>query len=157
MINIQAQMKELFGNSCLAYCYAYISCKHKYAGEPTPQMLTSEVLHGWYAGYITDTGYVSKPVEYWNGMQSSKFGRIKDIVKVPIKALSELPTEGSWIVKYKKSVTEDSWIVEYKKSVTDEASHFVVATRSQVIFDPSGKSNTVRIGVPVSYRKLVWV
>lgn len=144
MKNIQAMMKELFGNSCLAYCYAYISCKHKYNSEPTPQILTSEVLHGWYAGYITDTGYVSKPVEYWNGMQSSKFGRIKDIVKVPIKALSELSTE-------------DSWIVEYKKSATDEASHFVVATRSQVIFDPSGDSNTVRIGAPVSYRKLVWV
>ena len=142
MINIQAQMKELFGNSCLAYCYAYISRKHKCPLEPTPKVLTSEVLHGWYGGYIDNDGYVSKPVEYWNGMQSSKLDWIKDIVKVPIKALSELPAEGSWIV-------------EYKKSATDEASHFVVATRSQVMFDPSGDSNTVRIGAPVSYRKLV--
>ena len=140
MINIQARMKELFGNSCLAYCYASLA-QHNTSDI---EALTRSVLEGWYAGHITDNGYVSKPVEYWNGMQSSKFGRIKDIIKVPIKALSELPTEGSWIV-------------EYKKSVTDEASHFVIATRSQVIFDPSGDSNTVRIGAPVSYRKLVWV
>lgn len=140
MINIQAQMKELFGNSCLAYCYASLA-QHN---SSDIKALTRCVLEGWYAGYITDNGYVSKPVDYWNGMQCSKFGRIKDIIKVPIKALSELPSVGSWIV-------------EFKKTPAAEDSHFVIATRSQVIFDPSGDSNTVRIGAPVSYRKLVWV
>lgn len=137
MKNIQAMMKELFGNSCLAYCYASLA-QHNTSDI---KALTRCVLEGWYHDYIDDDGYVSRPVQYFNSMSTAL---IKGVVKVPIKALSELPTEGSWIV-------------EYKKSATDEASHFVVATRSQVIFDPSGDSNTVRIGVPVSYRKLVWV
>lgn len=136
MKNIQATMKELFGNSCLAYCYASLA-QHN---SSDIKALTRCVLEGWYAEYITDNGYVARPVQYFNSMSTVL---IKGVVKVPIKSLSELPTEGSWVV-------------EYKKSVTDEASHFVVATCSQIIFDPSGDSNTVRIGVPVSYRKLVW-
>ena len=137
MINIQARMKELFGNSCLAYCYASLA-QHN---SSDIKALTRCVLEGWYAGYITDNGYVARPIQYFNSMS---IVLIKGVVKVPIKALNELPTEGSWIV-------------EFKKTPTAEDSHFVIATRSQVIFDPSGDSNTVRIGAPVSYRKLVWV
>lgn len=52
MINIQAQMKELFGNSCLAYCYAaYSTSNFKDIKE-----LTRCVLKGWYAGWIDDDG-----------------------------------------------------------------------------------------------------
>ena len=142
MINIQEMMKELFGNSCNAYCYAYISHKHKLVNEPSPQLLTSEVLKGWYNGYIKDDGYVSKPVQYFNSMQSSEFDWIRDVVKVSIHKLSELP--------------EGLWIVEYKVCPEFKASHFVVASRSGVVFDPAGDSNTVRYGAPVSYRKLIY-
>lgn len=142
MKNIQAMMKELFGNSCLAYCYAYISRKHKCPLEPTPKVLTSEVLHGWYGGYIDDDGYVSKPVGYWNGMQSSKLDWIKNIVKIDINNLDELPETGMFSV-------------EFKFERTDKKSHFAVCKRGEIVFDPSGDSNTCKYGVPVSYRKLV--
>lgn len=142
MINIQEMMKELFGNSCNAYCYAYLSHKRKLVGEPSPQLLTQSVLQGWYDASIDDDGYVSHPVEYWNHMQSSEFDWIRDVVKVPIRKLSELP-EGLWIVEYKI-------YPEFKES------HFVVASRSGVVFDPAGDSNTVRYGAPVSYRKFIY-
>lgn len=142
MVNIQAMMKELFGNSCCAYCYAYISRKHKCPLEPTPKVLTSEVLHGWYGGYIDNDGYVSKPIEYWNGMQSSKLDWIKDIIKININNLDELPETGMFNV-------------EFKLERTDKKSHFAVCKRGEIVFDPSGDSNTCKYGVPVSYRKLV--
>lgn len=137
MINIQAQMKELFGNSCLAYCYAALATHNM----SDIKALTRRVLDGWYCDNIEDNGYVAKPVQYFNSMSAVL---IKDVVKVPITSLSELPAEGYWIV-------------EFKKTPTDEDSHFGIATRFKVIFDPSGESNTVKNGVPVSYRKLIWV
>ena len=42
MENIQSTMKELFGNSCLAYCYAYIAHPSSSAYQ-----LTDCVLKGW--------------------------------------------------------------------------------------------------------------
>ena len=137
MKNIQAMMKELFGNSCLAYCYAYIA-------DPTEstKTLTNRVLKGWNEGYIDDDGYVSKPVGYWNGMQSSKLDWIKDIIKIDINNLDELPETGMFSV-------------EFKLERTDKKSHFAVCKRGKIVFDPSGDSNTCQYGVPVSYRKLV--
>lgn len=142
MTNIQAMMRELFGNSCLAYCYAYISHKCKLVGEPTPQLLTQEVLQGWYNKSIDDDGYVSYPVRYWNEMQTSKFDYIKDIVKVDINSLNDLPAAGMYSV-------------EFKLERADKKSHFAVCVRGKIIFDPSGDSNTCKYGVPVSYRKFV--
>lgn len=137
MINIQAQMKELFGNSCLAYCYASLAQRNR----SDIRALTRCVLEGWYARYIDDDGYVSKPIQYFNSMSTAL---IKDVVKVPISSLAELP--------------EGYWIVEFKKTPTDEDSHFVIASSHKgIVFDPSGESNTVKYGAPVSYRKLIWV
>lgn len=139
MINIQARMKELFGSSCLAYCYAYIA-------DPTASIktLTNRVLKGWNEGYIDDDGYVSHPIEYWNDMQHLWPNRIKNIVKVDINNLDELPETGMFSV-------------EFKLERTDKKSHFAVCERGEIVFDPSGDSNTCKYGVPVSYRKLVWV
>lgn len=135
MVNIQAQMKELFGNSCLAYCYAYKA--HPTAGI---KILTNSVLRGWFEGYIEDDGYVAKPVLYYNNLTPVE-GRIKDVVKMPLEKLSDLP--------------EGTWIVEFKLQRTDRNSHFAVCTSKEIVFDPSGDSNTCRYGVPVSYRSLV--
>lgn len=135
MINIQAQMKELFGNSCNAYCYACLA-----TGSTDIKLLTRCVLEGWYNEYIDDGGYVSKPVLYYNSIGNDK---IKDVVKVSVRKLSELP--------------KGLWIVEYKVRPEFKESHFVVASRSGVVFDPAGDSNTVRYGAPVSYRKLIYV
>lgn len=134
MINIQAQMKELFGNSCLAYCYALLAQRNR----SDIKALTKCVLEGWYADYIEDDGYVAYPVQYFNSMSSEL---IKDVVKVPLNSIDELP--------------EGYYIVEFKMSASDKASHFVIAGYGKVVFDPSGDSNTVKYGVPVSYRRLI--
>jgi hypothetical protein len=137
MENIQAKMKELFGGSCQPYCYAYIA-------NPTDsiKVLTNRVLKGWNEGYIDDDGYVSKPVQYYNSLLPADNIDIKDVVKVPINNLNELPEKGMFSV-------------EFKLQRTDKKSHFAVCVRGKIIFDPSGESNTCKYGVPVSYRKLV--
>lgn len=137
MENIQAMMKELFGNSCQAYCYAYIA--HPASGV---HQLTNCVLKGWNEGYIDDDGYVSKPVQYYNSLMPADGIRIRDVTQVPINNLSELPLTGMFSVEFR---------------LTPEAKekHFAVCTRGRILFDPSGESNTCKNGVPVSYRKLV--
>jgi hypothetical protein len=133
MENIQAKMKELFGGSCQPYCYAYIA-------NPTDsiKVLTNRVLKGWNEGYIDDDGYVSKPVQYYNGMTNGR--KIRDVRIVAINNLDELP-EGQM------------FSVEFKLQRTDKKSHFAVCIKGKIIFDPSGESNTCKYGVPVSYRK----
>lgn len=141
MENIQAMMKELFGNSCQAYCYAYIAFKQRNnVSDPDIKYLTRKVLSGWNAGYIDDDGYVSKPVLYFNHVCEGN--QIRDIRKVPLTNLGELPETGMFSVEFK--LTRDA-----------KASHFAVCVRSKIIFDPSGESNTCKYGVPVSYRKFV--
>lgn len=133
MVNIQAMMKELFGGSCQPYCYAYIA-------NPTDsiKVLTNRVLKGWNEGCINDDGYVSKPVQYYNGMTIGR--KIRDVCIVPLNNLNELP-EGQL------------FSVEFKLTRDAKASHFAVCKRGEIVFDPSGDSNTCRYGVPVSYRK----
>lgn len=135
-VNIQAMMKELFGNSCQAYCYAFIA--HPTRGI---HQLTNCVLKGWNEGYIDDDGYVSKPVQYYNSLTADNIC-IRDVTKVDINNLNELPEKGMFSV-------------EFKLQRTDKKSHFAVCKRGEIVFDPSGDSNTCKYGVPVSYRKLV--
>ena len=137
MENIQAMMKELFGNSCQAYCYAYIA--HPSSGV---HQLTNCVLKGWNEGYIDDDGFVSKPVQYYNSLMPADNINIRDVVIVNINNLDELPFTGMYSV-------------EFKLQRTDKKSHFAVCVRGKIIFDPSGESNTCKYGVPVSYRKFV--
>lgn len=141
MINIQVQMKELFGGSCLAYCYAAL-CIGSFTN---PQYrwdikdLTNCFFNGWRNRWIDDDGFVSKPVPYLNSMCSET---VTDIRKHFISSLDELP--------------EGLWVVEYKLKPTDKASHFVIAGKDVgVVFDPSGNSNTVKNGAPFSYREIV--
>lgn len=137
MKNIQAMMKELFGNSCLAYCYAYVA-------HPSNNIhqLTACVLKGWSEHNIDDDGFVSRPVQYYNSLMPMDNIRILDICKVDINNLNELPETGMFSV-------------EFKLERTDKKSHFAVCKRGEIIFDPSGDSNTCKYGVPVSYRKLI--
>lgn len=142
MENIQAKMKELFGNSCLGYCYAYIAHKHTFIEEePGIKRLTSTFLEGWMMGYIDDSGFVSKPVQYYNSITA--VSKIKDIRIVPISSLKELPKKGMFSVEFKLSR-------EHKES------HFAVCTRDKIIFDPSGDSITCKYGIPVSYREFIY-
>ena len=132
--NLQAQMKELFGNSCLGYSYAYIVLKTDDA-----VILTSYFLEGWASGYIDDDGFVAQPLGYLRILGNGA----KDVNKVAITQLSDLPDNGEYVVEYK--IKPDA-----------KASHFVVANREKVVFDCAGDSNTVKYGAPVSYRRLVY-
>lgn len=139
MINIQKEMENLFGHSCYCYSLAYL------LSETTDiKKLTKLVLNGWYKGFVDDDGYISKPVEYYNGIVeelASGQRSIRDVEKPGISSLSELPDD-------------DNHVVEY---MYGKQSHFVVANRSEgVVFDPYGNSNTVRNGKPVSWRKYIF-
>jgi hypothetical protein len=83
-MNIQNQMKELFGNSCYAYCLAYIFGKDK-----DIKALTARVLDGWYFDYIQEDGFVKKPVDYVKMIDNSL--KFRDVKKVPISSLSDIP------------------------------------------------------------------
>ena len=135
--NLQKQMQELFGGSCLGYCYAYI------CGKTTAKELTKTFMQGWFDGYICDNGYVAFPVCYLNDTCKCHV-KIKDVLKYPIKSLDDLPNE------------YELFVVEYKIDPSAKESHFVVASRFGVEFDPSGHSNTVEKGKPFSYRLLLY-
>ena len=137
MENIQAMMKELFGNSCLAYCYAYIA-------HPSSDVrqLTSSVLKGWSEHNIDDDGFVSKPVQYYNSLMPANNIDIVDVVKVNISSLNELPEK-------------EMFSVEFRLTPDAKEKHFAVCVKGKIIFDPSGESNTCKNGIPVSYRKFV--
>lgn len=135
MINIQKSMENLFGHSCYCYSLAYL------LSETTDiKTLTKLVLNGWYEGFVDDDGYISKPVEYYNSIAEYGQRSIRDVEKIPISSLGELPDDDNHVVEY-----------QYGKQ-----SHFVVANRNGVVFDPYGNSNTVRNGKPVSWRKYVF-
>ena len=124
-------MKELFGHSCLGYCYAYLAAR-----TDDIRTLTKIFMNGWFDGYIMDDGYVKYPVDYLRNLGIP----CRDILKVQISQLSELPKSGVYAVEYKNP---------------HGGSHFVVADRSGVLFDPSYPSDSVKSGVILSYRKLV--
>ena len=130
-------MKELFGNSCYAYCIAYLS------GKSDIKDLTKDVLEGWYKGYIDDDGFVSKPHLFYNYC----FGKnlAKDVKKIAVKDLDDLPADGFYIVELKQPNNKDS--------------HFVVVSRiegkTSLAFDPSGESASWKYQKPISWREFV--
>lgn len=136
MINIQKEMENLFGHSCYCYSLAYLL-----SGTTDVKTLTRLVLNGWYEGYIDDDGFISKPVQYYNSIAIvGKKRPIRDVEKVSITSLSELPDKGDHIVEY----------------LYGNTSHFVVANRNGVVFDPYGNSNAVSKGKPISWRKYIY-
>lgn len=116
-MNIQAQMKELFGNSCYAYCIAALFRK-----TADIKVLTKYVLEGWYNGYIDDDGYVSKPLQFIKLVCGETY---KDVKHVPY-----MPSSEEQIVCWE----------------CYGGTHFVIMKNNQVVFDPSGDSNSVKYG-----------
>lgn len=126
MKNVQAQMKELFGNSCYAYCIAYMS------GKSDIKDLTKAVLEGWYKGFIDDDGYVSQPHKFYNYCFGKELAR--DVEKP----------------QYKSEPYDQIVCFEY-----NGGTHFVVMRDNRVVFDPSGDSKSVKYGIPTTVRKFV--
>ena len=92
-------------------------------------------LQGWNDGFIDDDGYIRKPLEFIKLVSGKNF---RDINKVPYS---------------KEELTEDENIVMYE---WNGGTHFVILDQNaDVIFDPSGNSNSVKYGIPVSIRKFI--
>lgn len=127
-MNIQKQMQELFGNSCYAYCIAYMQCKSSDIKD-----LTKAVLEGWYRGYISDDGYVSKPHLFAN-LCMGKENFYTDVKKPDYK-----PEPFNQIVMF-----------EY-----GEKTHFVVMRNDKIVFDPWPDSETVKNGKPTTVREFI--
>ena len=94
------------------------------------------VLSGWNHDYLENDGYVKYPVDFINTFTAKK---IRDVQKVDFK---------------KENLTEDMNIVMFSYN---GGTHFVIMNKEgDVIFDPSGNSNSVKYGVPVSIRKYIY-
>lgn len=133
-MNIQKEMGNFFSSACYAYCLAYIfgDCKNNL------KKLTECVLYGWINGYIDDDCYVREPLKYVNGISKYKW---KNVYKKSINTLDDLPNEGLYAVEF----------------IYGRKHHFVVCEKGRVVFDPWENSETVKRGIPVSYRLFFFV
>lgn len=128
-------MKELFGGSCYGYCLAYLF--GDVGSVSSIKYLTSCFLEGWRRGWVDDDGYVSSPLAYIQLICGTKY---RDIEKVTLKSFKELPN-GKWIVEME---------------CPSGGSHFVVTNnKGELLFDPSGVSNSWKNGKFISYRKFI--
>lgn len=132
--NIQEEMKELFGGLCYGYCLCY-----KFGVTDLYEM-TKILLECWKRGFIENDGYISNPLSVIKLINGKRF---RDIEKIRINSLEELNNK------------DEIYIVEYKLSPENKKSHFVIVKNGQVIFDPSGESNTVKNGKPFSWRRFI--
>ena len=129
--NYQQWAKSVFGQCCYAACLSYLFRK-----SLDPIIITLDILNGIRNGFIDfEDAYVSKPLQY---IQLIKGVKYRDVEKPKINSLADLP-DGEWIVEY-----------SYNKG-----SHFVIADKNGVTFDPAGDSNSVKFGKPVSYRRFI--
>ena len=136
MINTQEKLKFIWGNSCYALCIAYVN------GLTELKDMVYAVASGIYHGYIEEDCYVSDPVGYYNLCRAIIAAPLnedgfKDVEKVEIKSLMDLPDDGLYCVMWKYG----------------EGTHFAVCRRGEVVWDPSGDSNSVKYGNIHSYRR----
>ena len=130
--NIQKSMSELFGSACYAYCITWMYSSPE--GRASIKYLTSKVVEGWVKGFIDDDGFVRYPVKFANAVVG--ITALKDVEKIKIDSLSQLPEKGYYAVEYDYGVSK----------------HFVVCDRNGIVFDPWPESKCVTYGKPTSYR-----
>ena len=132
MENLQEKYKKFFMCACYSFCLV-----KKFRPKASDAEIARYVLDGLICGYIEKDGYVSQPVHFVNYITD------QDELYVDVKK-----------VDYKKDeLTEDTNIVMWEYN---EITHFVIMNKKgNVIFDPSGNSNTVKYGIPVSIRKFI--
>lgn len=129
MRNIQEEMKELWGNSCYAWCLVWL-----YSDKSEITNMMSKIIQGIEKKYIDyPSCWVRKPVDFVNMLLG--FNRFKDVEKV----YSEPPKNASVIVEW----------------INGKQSHFVIMQDGKVVFDPSGNSKTVQNGKILSWRRFI--
>lgn len=140
--NIQKQLENFWHNACYALCISYVNMDH--AVRDFLYYHIMNVIAGWNNEYIDDDGYVSKPHKYAS-MCVGEEKTYKDVEKVPLEKLEDLPEEGEWIVEWK---------------CPSGGSHFTIETRETILtdeplFDPSYLSNSRKAKQAISYRKYI--
>lgn len=131
MENLQEKYKKFFSGVCYAFCLV-----KKFNPKASDAEIAMIVLSGWNNDYLEDDGYVKYPVDFINTFTAKK---IRDVQKIDFK---------------KENLTEDMNIVMFSYN---SGTHFVIMNKEgDVIFDPSGNSNSVKYGVPVSIRKYIY-
>ena len=125
--NYQVWARDLFSGACYAACISYMN------GNDDPIAITRNILNGVEKGSIDNDGYVSKPHLFAN-MCLGKENFYSDVIKKP----------------YKEEPFNQIVCFEY-----NGGTHFVVMRSGKVVFDPSGNSNSVKYGKPVSVREFI--
>lgn len=139
--NYQKELETFWHNACYALCIAWMNCAPEVRNDI--YYLVVDVLQGWRNGYIDDDCYVSKPHKYASMCHGNE-KYYKDVEKVPLKSLEDLP-EGEWAVEWKCPSGGSHFTVESKQSImTDEP-----------LFDPSYLSNSRKNKQAVSYRRFI--
>lgn len=131
--NLQEKYKKFFSGVCYAFCMV-----KKFKPNASDAEIARDVLDGWDVGYLEDDGYVCKPVQFINYIIEPEGIDIRDVTKIDFK---------------KEELTEDANIVMYSYN---GGTHFVIMDKNgDVTFDPSGNSNSVKYGIPVSIRRYI--
>lgn len=140
--NYQEQLETFWHNACYALCISYMNSEPEVRDDI--YYLVMNVIAGWRNGFIEDDCYVAKPHKYAS-MCNGNFKLYKDVEKVPLKNLTDLPDEGEWTVEWKCPTGGSHFTVETKETIlTDEP-----------LFDPSYLSNSRKNKEAVSYRKFI--
>lgn len=133
MENLQEKYKKFFSGICYAFCLV-----KKFKPEASDAEIAKIVLDGWDFGFIDNGGYVSMPVEFINECILDGHKVVRDVERVDFSIHSLEDKENIVLWSY------------------NDGTHFVIMNQAgDVIFDPSGYSNTVKYGIPVSIRKFI--
>lgn len=133
MEDLQTKYKKFFGGVCYAFCLV-----KKFKSEASDAEIARDVLDGWDVGYLEDDGYVKSPVGFINNIIEPEGIEVRDVAKVDYSL---------------ENLTEEQNIVMWEYN---EGTHFVIMDKNgDVTFDPSGNSNSVKYGIPVSIRKFI--
>lgn len=133
MENLQEKYKTFFSGVCYAFCLV-----KKFNPTATDAEIAKITLDGWNKGFIGNDGFVSKPVEFINECILDGKYAIRDVEKVDFSIHS---------LEDKNNIVMWSY---------NEKTHFTIMNQTgDVTWDPSGDSNSVKYGIPVSIRRFV--
>lgn len=129
MRNIQEEMKELWGNSCYAWCLVWL-----YSEPSEITNMLNQIVKGIEKKYIDyPSCWVREPAKFVNMLLG--YSKFRDVEKVYFDPPFDTPVIVEW--------------------VNGHQSHFVVMKEGKVIFDPCGNSKTVRNGKISSWRRFI--
>ena len=134
MENLQEKYKKFFSGVCYAFCLV-----KKFKPNVSDAELAKITLDGWDKGYIDEDGYVAIPVEFINDCILDGKCAVRDVEK-PDFSIHALEDKCNIVM------------FQY-----NGGTHFVIMNQAgDIIFAPSGNSNSAKFGIPVSIRRFVF-